>query len=119
MPFKLVNPLISECTSKLRNVIQIPNNDTIKQENRSNGPATNVFKSRADKSPMDDSFFSEEPIIRRKINRRASASRKSSEDNNGSGAAIFLNKKKDEINNIKDSAVAFSKHQTSHITMSK
>lgn len=53
------------------------------------GPATNVFKSRADKSPMDDSFFSEEPIIRRKINRRATASRKSSEDNNGSGAAIF------------------------------
>lgn len=29
------------------------------------GPATNVFKSRADKSPIDD-FFSEGPVIRRK-----------------------------------------------------
>lgn len=28
-------------------------------------PATNVFKSRADKLPMDDSFFSDDPVIRR------------------------------------------------------
>lgn len=28
-------------------------------------PTTNVFKSRADKSPMDDSFFSEDPVMRR------------------------------------------------------